>query len=236
MSLSIIATPIGNLGDITYRAVQTLSEVDLILAEDTRKSRILLNHYDINTPMQSYHMHNENQSTDHWITELRNGRNIALISDAGTPGVSDPGYLLITAAIDHDIPLEILPGPTAVVPALLYSGLHLHEFTFWGFVPAKKGKQSFLEKWANCSHTSAVYESPHKLLKTLEKLGDYIETERKISVSRELTKKFEETIRGTFAEVFSHFQNTQVKGEFVICLEGTEAYIKRIKKLNEPKN
>ncbi len=233
MPLYVIATPIGNLGDITYRAVDLLRQVEIILAEDTRKTSTLLNKYAIKTPMQSYHMHNENQNTSYWISELHKGRSIALVTDAGTPGVSDPGYLLISQAMDESIDVDILPGPTAFLPALLYSGLPMHEFTFWGFVPAKKGKQTFLEKWCQWPQTSAAYESPHKLLKTLGQMGLLISGERKISVSRELTKKFEETIRGRYEDVFSHFQNTQIRGEYVICLEGKDAFNKRIKKLHE---
>ncbi len=229
MPLYVIATPIGNLGDITYRAVQTLSQADVVLAEDTRTSRVLLDHYDISAPMQSYHMHNEAQSLDKWIKMLQNEQSIALISDAGTPGISDPGHLIINTAIDEGIPVEILPGPTAFVPALLLSGMASHQFTFWGFPPQKKGLHTYLQELAQWSQTCVYYESPHRIIKNLKKLAELVEPDRAVSVSRELTKKFEETIRGNILEVILHLESGKVKGEFVICLEGTKAYNKRKK-------
>lgn len=215
--LYLVATPIGNLGDITYRAVEVLKSVDKILAEDTRTSGVLLKHYDITTPMESFHAFNEHQKVNQVIDRLKKDERLALITDAGTPGISDPGFLLVREALKNDITLESLPGATAFVPALVQSGFPCDRFIFEGFLPAKKGRQTKLNLLVDESRTIILYESPHRLLKTLEQLGELM-TERMVSVSRELTKKFEETVTGTFEEVIDHFKNGTVKGEFVIVI------------------
>ncbi len=229
MSLYVVATPIGNLGDITYRAVEVLRSVDHILAEDTRTSRVLLDHYGISTPMSSYHMHNEDVTAHQWIEKMQTGMSIALISDAGTPGISDPGHLLINTATEAEVRVEVIPGATAFIPALLYSGMATHHFTFWGFPPQKKGKQTYIQNLSQWTQTSVLYESPHRIIKTLEKLSEYTESDRHVSISREITKKFEETFRGDILEVILHLKSKKVKGEYVICLEGVDAYQKRKK-------
>ena len=223
MQLYLIPTPIGHLEDITYRAVALLREVDLILAEDTRTSRILLQHYGIETPMQSYHMHNEHGILPHIIQKLKSGQRLALISDAGTPAISDPGFLLVREAIRQAIPVECLPGPTALIPALVQSGLPSDRFFFQGFLPPKKGRQKKLELLAQASVTVIFYESPHKLLKTLTQMEPYFGKERRLSISRELSKKFEETFRGTLAEAQEHFTAQPPKGEFVLCIAANES-------------
>ncbi|MBV6641881.1 MAG: 16S rRNA (cytidine(1402)-2'-O)-methyltransferase [Cyclobacteriaceae bacterium] len=215
--LYLVATPIGNLGDITYRAVEVLKSVDKILAEDTRTSGVLLKHYDITTPMESFHAFNEHQKVNQVIDRLKKDERLALITDAGTPGISDPGFLLVREALKNDITLESLPGATAFVPALVQSGFPCDRFIFEGFLPAKKGRQTKMKLLADESRTIILYESPHRLLKTLEQLGELM-AERMVSVSRELTKKFEETVTGTFEEVIDHFKNGTVKGEFVIVI------------------
>jgi 16S rRNA (cytidine1402-2'-O)-methyltransferase len=222
--LYLIPTPIGNLGDITYRAVETLKSVDYILAEDTRTSKVLLNHYHIDTPCHSFHQHNEHHKLNGIINDIKNGKSVAQISDAGTPGVSDPGFLLARACLQNQLTVDVLPGATAFIPALLKSGFALHKFTFEGFLPMKKGRQTKLIEIANADHTTVFYESPHKLLKTLEQLSEIIDPqERRISVSRELTKKFEETITGSLADVLAHFKTHAPKGEFVVTLEGVNS-------------
>lgn len=218
--LYVVPTPIGNLGDMTYRAVEVLREADLILAEDTRTSGKLLKHFDIATPMQSHHMHNEHKTVFSIVEKLEQGKTIALISDAGTPAISDPGFLLSRACIEAGIPVECLPGATAFVPALVVSGIPNDRFVFEGFLPIKKGRQSRLLELAEESRTVVLYESPHKLLKTLGQLKEFFGEERRISVSRELSKLHEETVRGTITEVIAHFENKAPKGEFVLVIAG----------------
>ena len=218
--LFIVPTPIGNLEDITFRAIKVLKEVNLILAEDTRTSNKLLQHYNIDTPMQSHHMHNEHKTVDGIVQRLKSGEQIALISDAGTPAISDPGFLLSRASIEQGIEIECLPGATAFVPALVNSGLPNDRFVFEGFLPIKKGRQTRLNDLSEETRTMVFYESPHKLLKTLSQFVTYFGPKRSISVSRELTKMYEETIRGTISEVLEHFENKPPKGEFVIVVAG----------------
>lgn len=219
--LFIVPTPIGNLEDITLRAIKVLKEVGLILAEDTRTSGKLLHHFEINTPMQSHHMHNEHKTVDNLVKRLKSGlEDIALISDAGTPAISDPGFLLTRACIENNIEVECLPGATAFVPALVNSGLPNDKFVFEGFLPVKKGRQTRLKILAEETRTMIFYESPHKLLKTLTHFAEYFGEERLISVSRELTKLYEETIRGTVKEVLEHYTEKPPKGEIVIVVSG----------------
>jgi 16S rRNA (cytidine1402-2'-O)-methyltransferase len=220
MKLLIVPTPIGNLEDITLRAISTLKSVDLILAEDTRTSGKLLKHFEISTPMQSYHMHNEHKILDRIIEKLKSGFEIALISDAGTPAISDPGFLLTRACVAEQIPVECLPGATAFVPALVNSGLPNDRFIFEGFLPIKKGRQTRLKLLAEEERTIVLYESPHKLHKTLEQICLFFGKDRQISISRELTKLFEETRRGTAKELLDHYIKAAVKGEIVIVISG----------------
>ena len=218
--LYLVPTPIGNLEDMTLRAIKVLQKADLILAEDTRTSGKLLKHFEINTPMNSHHMHNEHKMVDRVVERLISGETIALISDAGTPAISDPGFLLTRACIKNNIEIECLPGATAFVPALVNSGLPNDKFVFEGFLPVKKGRQTRLKFLAEETRTMIFYESPHKLIKTLTQFNEYFGEERQISVSRELTKLYEETIRGTVKEVLIHFENKAPKGEFVLILAG----------------
>ena len=218
--LFLVPTPIGNLEDITFRSVRILNEADLILAEDTRTSGKLLKHLDIRTPMQSFHMHNEHKVLDKMIDKLKMGIKIALISDAGTPGISDPGFLLVRACVEEGIDTECLPGATALIPALVQSGFPTDRFIFEGFLPPKKGRQTRLKLWSEETRTIVFYESPHKIVKTLSQLQEFVGGDRRLSVSRELSKKFEETVRGTVNELVLHFTNKAPKGEFVIVLEG----------------
>ena len=220
MKLLIVPTPICNLEDITLRAISTLKSVDLILAEDTRTSGKLLKHFEISTPMQSYHMHNEHKILDRIIEKLKSGFEIALISDAGTPAISDPGFLLTRACVAEQIPVECLPGATAFVPALVNSGLPNDRFIFEGFLPIKKGRQTRLKLLAEEERTIVLYESPHKLNKTLEQICLFFGKDRQISISRELTKLFEETRRGTAKELLDHYSKAAVKGEIVIVISG----------------
>ena len=213
-------TPIGNLEDMTFRAVIVLQEVDLILAEDTRTSGKLLKHYNISTPMRSHHMHNEHKTVTSIVQRIKNGENIALISDAGTPAISDPGFLLTRACIENHIEIECLPGATAFVPALVNSGLPNDKFVFEGFLPIKKGRQTRLTLLADEPRTMVFYESPHKLIKTLTQFSEYFGNDRLMSVSRELTKLYEETKRGTVEEVLNYFSSKPVKGEFVLVVAG----------------
>ena len=221
--LYLVPTPIGNLGDMTYRAVEVLNTVTKILAEDTRTTRVLLNHYQIQTRLESFHQHNEHGKLSSIIQELAGGAHIAQVSDAGTPGISDPGFLLARACVEAGIPFEVLPGATAFVTALVKSGFALHQFRFEGFLPQKKGRQTRILALAENPDTTAFYESPHKILKTLEQLKEVCAPQRRISVSRELSKKFEETVNGSISEVLSHFQKHAPKGEFVVVLEGCHA-------------
>ena len=216
--LYIVPTPIGNLQDITYRAVDTLSNVDLILAEDTRVSQKLLKHYNIKTKMVSYHMHNEHKITKDVIENLNKGVAIALISDAGTPGISDPGFLLIRSCIENNIQVECLPGATAFVPALVQSGIPTNRFLFEGFLPHKKGRTKKLTQLSKEEKTVILYESPHRLIKTLEDLCKYFGQETKASVSRELTKIHEETIHGTLKTIKDYYSKKNPKGEIVIVV------------------
>ena len=217
--LYLVPTPIGNLEDITLRAIKVLKEVDLILAEDTRTSGKLLKHHQINKPLQSYHIHNEHKAVDQLITKLREGKSLALISDAGTPAISDPGFLLVREAVAAGIEVNCLPGATAFVPALVNSGLPSDKFVFEGFLPHKKGRQTRLNILAEEERTIILYESPHRLIKCLEQLKAFC-GDRQVSVSRELTKMFEETVRGSLSEVIAYFTEKGVKGEFVIVLAG----------------
>ena len=219
--LFLVPTPIGNLEDITLRAIRVLKEADLILAEDTRTSGKLLKHFEIDTPMMSYHMHNEHKVVDRIVERINQGEQIALISDAGTPGISDPGFLLVRASIENEIRVECLPGATAFVPALVNSGFPCDKFVFEGFLPPKKGRQTRLKLLAEEKRTLIFYESPHKLLKTLGQFSEYFGEDRIISVSRELTKIFEETIRGTIKEVLEHYSKHPAKGEIVLVLKGS---------------
>lgn len=218
--LFLVPTPIGNLKDMTFRAVEVLKTVDKILAEDTRTSGKLLKHYDIDTPMQSYHMHNEHRMIDGLVKLIAEGATLALISDAGTPGISDPGFLIVRACIHSGIPVECLPGATAFVPALVTSGLPNDRFCFEGFLPPKKGRQKRLSALAEEKRTIVLYESPHRILKTLGQLAEHLGENRDASASRELTKKFEETVRGSLKILIDHFTKTPPKGEFVIVVEG----------------
>lgn len=220
MKLYVVPTPIGNLQDITYRAVTVLKEVHLVLAEDTRTSGNLLRHLEISKPMQAYHIHNEHQTLAKLIERLQKGESMALVTDAGTPAISDPGYLLVRACIKNGIEVECLPGPTAFVPALVNSGLPTDRFVFEGFLPHKKGRQTRLTALKNESRTMIFYESPHRLLKSLEQFVEYFGPERQVSVSRELSKHFEETARGTLTEVIAYFTEKTIKGEIVIVLAG----------------
>ena len=218
--LYLVPTPIGNLEDITFRAVRILKEVDLILAEDTRNSGKLLKHYEIKTHMQSHHMHNEHKTVEGIVQRIINGETIALISDAGTPAISDPGFLLTRACVEAGVEVDCLPGATAFVPALVNSGFPNDKFIFEGFLPVKKGRQTRLKLLAEESRTMIFYESPHKLLKTLQHFVDYFGAERPVSVSREITKLHEETIRGKASEVLQHYTQKPPKGEIVIVVGG----------------
>ncbi len=218
--LYLIPSPIGNLADITFRAIEILKSVDLILAEDTRTSSVLLNHYQINKPLSSYHQHNEHKIVEHLAEQLLAGKSMALLTDAGTPGISDPAYLLVKACIQHDIEVQCLPGATAFVPALVNSGLPINNFCFEGFLPLKKGRQTFLKRMAIEERTMVFYESPMRLVKTLAHFIEYFGGERLCCVSRELTKKFEENKRGTLQEVHDYFNAKTVKGEIVIVVQG----------------
>jgi len=218
--LILVPTPIGNLGDITFRAVEVLNSAGLILAEDTRTTRVLLNHYNISVPLQSHHKFNEHRSAEAICDRIEEGTLVALVSDAGTPGISDPGFLLVRRCLERNIEVESLPGPTAFVPALVNSGLPCDRFCFEGFLPQKKGRQKRLALLANEDRTMIFYESPFRVVKTLQQLAEALGKDRKASVSRELTKKFEETIRGSLESLIEHFTTRQPKGEFVIIVAG----------------
>lgn len=218
--LCLVPTPIGNLEDITYRAVRILKEADIILAEDTRKTSILLKKYSISKKLKSFHKFNEHKETDKIIGLLLQGTSIALVSDAGTPGVSDPGYLLVRECLKKHIDIEVLPGPTALIPALVISGIPCDRFIFEGFLPAKKGRNKRLGELANENRTMIFYESPHRLLKTLAELSEALGENRKAAIIRELTKIHEEIIRGTLGELVEKFESNPVKGEIVLVVEG----------------
>lgn len=218
--LYVVPTPVGNLEDITFRALRTLKEADLILAEDTRTSSVLLKHYDIHTPLRSHHKFNEHQTVDTVAEQIRSGMQVALISDAGTPAISDPGFLLVRTCVENGIEVVCLPGATAFVPALVDSGLPNDRFVFEGFLPQKKGRKTRLEHMQTEQRTMIVYESPFRLQKTLEQLAEYLGGERRASVSREISKVHEQTVRGTLAELAQHFKEIPPKGEIVICIAG----------------
>jgi len=218
--LYLIPTPIGNLEDITLRAIKTLNAVDTILSEDTRKSSILLKHFEIGKPLQSYHSFNEHQQLESLVNRLKSGEKMALITDAGTPAISDPGYLLVRAALQANVKIECLPGATAFVPALVKSGLPADRFLFEGFLPHKKGRKTRIEQLLTEERTMIFYESPFRLLKALEQFSQFFGEERQASVSRELTKIYEETVNGTLAELIIYYSNHTIKGEIVIVIAG----------------
>jgi 16S rRNA (cytidine1402-2'-O)-methyltransferase len=220
--LYLVPTPIGNLQDITLRALEILRSVDLILAEDTRTSSVLLKHYSIDKPITPYHQHNEHQVLTHLVNQLMGGKKMAMVTDAGTPGISDPAFLLVREAIRVGVPVETLPGATAFVPALVNSGIPTNRFCFEGFLPQKKGRQTLLKQLAEEPRTLVFYESPHRLVKTLLEFQTVFGAARRCSVSRELTKLHEETVRGTLQEVADHFNEKTVKGEIVIVVAGKE--------------
>ena len=218
--LYVVPTPVGNLEDMTFRAVNVLKSVDLILAEDTRTSSVLLKHYDIHTPMLAHHKFNEHQTVEAMVGRLQAGQTIALISDAGTPAISDPGFLLVREAVKMGIEVQCLPGATALIPALVNSGLPNDRFCFEGFLPQKKGRQTRLHNLKDEPRTMVIYESPFRLVKCLEQLAEVLGSERPASVTREISKIHEETRRGTLAELIEHFRQTPPKGEIVICIAG----------------
>ncbi|MFC6996507.1 16S rRNA (cytidine(1402)-2'-O)-methyltransferase [Rufibacter roseus] len=220
--LYLVPTPIGNLEDITLRAIRVLKEVDVILAEDTRTSGKLLNHLGIDKRMHSHHLHNEHKAVAHLVERLKKGEKMAMVSDAGTPGISDPGFLLVRACVQEGLKIECLPGPTAFVPALVKSGFSTDRFTFEGFLPVKKGRQTRLQSLAQEERTMIFYESPHRVLKTLEQFKEYFGPDRMASVSREISKMFEETLNGTLEELVHTFTTKAIKGEFVIVVQGNK--------------
>ena len=220
--LFVVPTPVGNLEDMTFRAINVLKECDLILAEDTRTSGFLLKHFGIETRMQSHHKFNEHQTSDHVVSRLKGGENIALISDAGTPAISDPGFFVVRACVQADIEVECLPGATAFVPALVMSGIPNDRFCFEGFLPQKKGRQTRLKELSEETRTMVFYESPYRVVKTLTQLAEFLGNDRYASVSREISKIYAETIRGTLSEVIAHFSENEPKGEFVIIVKGKD--------------
>ncbi len=231
--LVIAPTPIGNLKDITLRTLEVLKECDLVLAEDTRNTKFLLEHYKIDKQFSSYHKFNEHSITKKVVEKIKEGKTICLVSDAGTPGISDPGYLLIKKCIEEDIDVETLPGATAFVPALVNSGFSMDSFVFEGFLPHKKGKQSKIKAICDEERTTVLYESPHRLLKTLVTFAEFASEKRRVSVSREITKVYEETVRGELNEVVKHFEKNKPKGEIVVVVEGLKSFKKEQKKENE---
>lgn len=218
--LYVVPTPVGNMEDITFRALRVLREADVVLAEDTRTSSILLKHYDIHTPLRSHHKFNEHQTVEAVAAQIKGGMQVALVSDAGTPAISDPGFLLVRTCVEQGIEVVCLPGATALIPALVDSGLPNDRFVFEGFLPQKKGRKTRLERMREEQRTMVVYESPFRLQKTLEQLAETLGTERCASVSREISKVHEETVRGTLAELAQHFKEIPPKGEIVICIAG----------------
>lgn len=221
-SLILIPTPIGNLEDITLRALKALKEVDIILAEDSRNTSFLLKHFSIATKIISYHQHNEHKLTPQIIEELAGDKKYGLVTDAGTPGISDPGFLLVRACIKNNIHVECLPGPTAFVPALVVSGLPCNEFFFAGFLPHKKGRETKIKALSALHSTIIIYESPHRIKKTIDQMIPYFGGERNASISREISKMFEETIRGTLIDLKTQLENKDIKGELVMVIQGTE--------------
>lgn len=222
MSLYLVPSPIGNLGDMTYRAVEILHKADVLLCEDTRTTSVLLRHYNIQKPLTPYHQHNEHKVLPHLIEQMQAGKTFALITDAGTPGISDPGFLLVRECVRNNIRVECLPGATAFVPALVQSGIPANRFVFEGFLPIKKGRQTMLKLLAEEERTIILYESPHRLVKTLNELALYMGVERQAAVCRELTKMFEETNVNTLAALAAHYEKTPPKGEIVIVVAGKE--------------
>jgi len=218
--LYLVPTPIGNLQDMTYRAVELLNTVSLILAEDTRTSGKLLKHYDISTPMRSMHAHNEHRIVEGIVEELSMGRDVALISDAGTRGISDPVFLLVRACVAANVEVQSLPGATAFVPALVNSGLPTDRFVYEGFLPQKKGRSTRIKAWIDEPRTIVLYESPHRMPRLLKELQEHLGSERQMSISREITKLHEQTIRGSIAELITHFEQQAPRGEFVVCIAG----------------
>lgn len=219
--LYIVPTPIGNLQDLTFRSLDLLREVDTILAEDSRKTRILLAHYRVEKKIHPYHAFNEHKVVESLVDRIRNGESMALVTDAGTPSISDPGFLIVRSCLNRGVPVECLPGATAFIPALVNSGLPSDRFCFEGFLPHKKGRNKRLSQLRNETRTMIFYESPHRLVKTLQQLAEYLGEDRASSISREMTKIHEETIRGSLSELITHFQQHPVKGEFVIVIEGS---------------
>ena len=220
--LYIVPTPVGNLEDMTFRAVRVLKEVDCILAEDTRTTGFLLKHFEIKNRMQSHHKFNEHQTVEWIVSRIKGGESVALVSDAGTPGISDPGFLLARACVAQGVEVECLPGATALVPALVDSGLPIDRFSFEGFLPQKKGRQTRLKELANESRTMVFYESPFRIVKTLMQLAEYLGAERKASVSREISKLYEQTIHGSLEELVEWFTKNEPRGEFVIVVAGKD--------------
>ncbi len=232
--LYIVPTPIGNLGDITLRALDVLRSASLVLAEDTRTSGFLLQHYEIKKPLQSFHSFNEHQLVEKLVDRMKDGETMALVSDAGTPGISDPGFLIIRAALREGLVVQCLPGPTAFVPALVQSGLPCDRFVFEGFLPHKKGRQTALQRLKSEPRTMIFYESPYRVLKTLQQFRETFGEDRLISVSRELSKKFEETVNGTITVVEEHFKQKDIKGEFVIVVAGADYHHDSEDRYNDP--
>ena len=218
IKLYIVPTPIGNLDDITLRAINTLKSSDLILSEDTRHAKKLLSHYKISTKVKSYHLNNEHKKVNEYVKLMINGKTISLITDAGTPCISDPGFLLVREAIKNEIKITCLPGPTALIPAIVLSGLSSDAFIFEGFLPRKKGRKSKLKQISQNVMTTIIYESPYRIIKTLSDLSDFLGGDREISVSREISKIYEETFRGSVNDALEHFSDKKIKGEFVICI------------------
>ena len=218
IKLYIVPTPIGNLDDITLRAINTLKSSDLILSEDTRHAKKLLSHYKISTKVKSYHLNNEHKKVNEYVKLMLNGKTISLITDAGTPCISDPGFLLVREAIKNEIKITCLPGPTALIPAIVLSGLSSDAFVFEGFLPRKKGRKSKLKQISQNVMTTIIYESPYRIIKTLSDLSDFLGGDREISVSREISKIYEETFRGSVNDALEHFSHKKIKGEFVICI------------------
>ena len=218
INLYIVPTPIGNLDDITLRAINTLKSSDLILSEDTRHAKKLLSHYKISTKVKSYHLNNEHKKVNEYVKLMLNGKTISLITDAGTPCISDPGFLLVREAIKNEIKITCLPGPTALIPAIVLSGLSSDAFVFEGFLPRKKGRKSKLKQISHNVMTTIIYESPYRIIKTLSDLSDFLGGDREISVSREISKIYEETFRGSVNDALKHFSDKKIKGEFVICI------------------
>lgn len=218
--LTLVPTPIGNLNDMTFRAIEVLKTVPLILAEDTRTSSKLMRHFEIDTPMRSFHAHNEHKVVERLVEEIAGGIAMALISDAGTPGISDPGFLLVRACVERGVPVECLPGPTSIIPALVVSGLPCDRFVYEGFLPHKKGRQTRLKAIALEERTTVLLESPHRIPRLMRELAEHCGAERRISVTREISKLYEETLRGTATELQNYFEANEARGEFVVVVSG----------------